>query len=344
VIVKNAADIIRRLIRLETLIVVAFLATNYGAEAADTSVKTRLAFTSLSASFAPAWLANDRGYFKDYGLDVELIYTSTLAGIQATLAEDVQFVYTGGPNVMTARRRGADLTMIACTNPYNPYVIASRPNITSPGQLRGKRVGVNRLRDTSHLSALFALRELGVEPSMVSFTQIGSTPERLVALQTGLVEAAMVGAGSIGDVKRRGMNVLIDLNERRIPYANSCIAASEAFVDGNLQRARALVRGLAKGNAYLRVGNANDVMATIAKFMRSKPTDLTVKENYTMFAQRNPKHPVIPREGIVTILEMLGHSDETWRNWKPEQFYTTAVIDSLRRDGLLDKVYDELSR
>ena len=48
----------------------------------------------------------ERGYFQEYGLDVDLLYTRTVSGIQAMLAGEVQFMATGCTEVMESRRAG----------------------------------------------------------------------------------------------------------------------------------------------------------------------------------------------------------------------------------------------
>lgn len=302
----------------------------------------RLAFTSLSATFATAWLAKERGYFKDYGLDVDLIYTRTVTGVQALVAGEIQFLYTGGPNVMVARRAGADSTMIASTNHYNPYVIASRPDIIDARQLVGKRLAVNRLADTSHLSAMFALKELGIDPSSVVFTQVGSTPERFVALHSKGVEAAMIDHSFVNAARKLGMNILVNLDERKSPYANSCIAVSTGFMKSNPQTVEAFMRAFVKGNAYVRAGSPEKVIAVMAKYMRLSADDETVRDNYTAFTKRNPKYPLMQREGVAFILQMYGQLDKTWLNWQPEQFYDNFLMEKLKKEGFLDKVYNEL--
>lgn len=309
---------------------------------ASSADKVRLVYTTLSATMAPAWVAKDKSYFNDHGLDVDFVYTGTIPGVQALLAGETQFIYTAGPNLMAARRRGADVVIIGCTAHYNPYGIAARPDIKDASQLIGKRLAVNRLGDTSHLSAVVGLRVLGIEPESITFMQVGSSPERSIALHTGVVEAAIVDEESFANLRRQGMNLLVNLNARRIPYANSCVGVSEGYIRANFQRAEALMLGLAKGNAYVRIGNPQEVMATIAKYTRRKVTDIRVKESYELFSAQNPKHPLVPRDGVVSILNMFAATDKAWLAWKPEQFYTTTVIDKLQQQGLLDKIYDEL--
>src|SRR5215510_859263 len=52
--------------------------------------RVRIAYTSLSGNMAPLWVAGEKGYFKEYGLTVDQLYTRTVTGIQAVLSGDVQ--------------------------------------------------------------------------------------------------------------------------------------------------------------------------------------------------------------------------------------------------------------
>src|SRR5688572_19063502 len=61
-----------------------------------------------------------------------------------------------------------------------------------PQTAQSKRVGVNQFLDTSHVSARFALRHVGVDPDSVRFIQVGSTPERFAALRAGCRLAPML--------------------------------------------------------------------------------------------------------------------------------------------------------
>jgi NitT/TauT family transport system substrate-binding protein len=153
---------------------------------------------------------------------------------------------------MASRRGGSDLTLLADVTPRNQYLIASRPEITQPQQLIGKSVAVNKLNDTSHLSARFALQQAGVDPDAVSYLQVGSTPERLAALQAGGVDAAIQAITTLREIRALGMNVLINLFERGVPYCGAGIGASDAWMREHPQTVEAFLRGAVRGNAYFR--------------------------------------------------------------------------------------------
>ena len=124
-----------------------------------TSVK--VAYTSLAGSLLPLWLATDRGYFKERGIEVEPIYLRTITAVQALITGDVRFIYSGCAQIMSARKSNADVRIIGNSWPYNPYMLVARPEITEPKQLEGKRVAINLVRDIFHVSARLAVQETG---------------------------------------------------------------------------------------------------------------------------------------------------------------------------------------
>jgi NitT/TauT family transport system substrate-binding protein len=232
----------------------------------------RAAYVSFAGIYVALWTAAEKGYFKEYGLTVEPIYTRTVSGIQALISGGVQFIHSACPQIMTARKAGSGILLLGATLPYNLYVVASRADITDPKQLVGKRVAINQLGDTTHLSVRFALEKAGVNPDKVTYVQVGGTPERLLALESGSVDAALQSAQSLDVIKRLRMNVLVNLFEKQLPYCGAGMGASEAFMKANPQTTEAFVRGMVKGNAYTRQGDPNQVKSIMAKYMKAALT------------------------------------------------------------------------
>jgi NitT/TauT family transport system substrate-binding protein len=338
---------------LPVAILIIVLTATFGARAAEQKQsslslqpekqKIRAAYVSSSGAFVALWVAVEKGYFKESGLSVEPIYTRTVSGVQAMVSGDVEVIYSACSQIMSATKAGADLTILAAMVPYNLYVIASRPEIKDLKLLVGKKLAIGQFGDTTHLSARFALQQGGLDPDSVTYLQVGGTPERLAALQTGSVDAALQSGQSLEILKSLGMNVLVNLLEKKIPYCGSGVGVSRAFMKANPRTVEGLVRGFVKGNAFAREGNPTEVKSIMSKYMRTDANDRRLTEAYNFYPRVvNVKYPVIPHDGLKFIIEELSYRDKTWREWRPEQFYDSSIIDRLRKEGYLDDVYKSI--
>ncbi len=305
--------------------------------------RVRAAYVSTAGIYVALWVAVEKGYFKEYGLTVEPILTRSVLGIQALISGSVQFAHSACPQFMTARKAGSDVIILSAAAPYNLYTVVSRPEITEPKQLVGKRVAINQLGDTTHLSVRFALQQAGVNPDTITYVQIGGTPERLAALQSGSVEAALQSAQNLEIVKSLGMNVLINLLEQKLPYCGAGIGVTKAFMAANPQTTEAFLRGIVKGNAYAREGNADQVKAIMAKYMRTTVTNKGLIEAYNFYPKRVlSRNPGIPIQGLAFIINEFAFRDHSWSGLKPDFFYDSSVIDKLKNEGFLDEVYKQI--
>jgi ABC-type nitrate/sulfonate/bicarbonate transport system substrate-binding protein len=302
--------------------------------------KLRIAYTSLSGNMAPLWVAGENNYFKEHGLTVDQLYTRTVSGIQAVLSGDVQMIYGACAQVMSARRAGADLLLIASTWHYNPYALVSRYRKVDANQLLGKRVAINQLQDAIHVSARLALQKVGVDPDRVIYVPVGSTPDRLVALQTGITEAAMYG-GPLEVPNERGLNVVVDLFEEKMPYCGGGIGVSGGFLKRNPRTVEAFLRGFLKGNAYYFNGNANTVKAILAKKIRANVSDKRTDQIYK-YVKNSARYPFVTRQGVAATIEILAQQDQSWTNLKPELFYDNSAMEALKREGFLDNIYGQV--
>src|SRR5262245_57461456 len=92
-----------------------------------------LAYISDSANASPAyWVAKERGIFKKYGLDIELIYISgSTRGVQSLIAGDVAFVGAVGTSALYGKLAGGDVAIVNSLTNTLPYYIIGRPEIRS---------------------------------------------------------------------------------------------------------------------------------------------------------------------------------------------------------------------
>jgi ABC-type nitrate/sulfonate/bicarbonate transport system substrate-binding protein len=302
----------------------------------------RIGYASQSGAFAQLWIAAQKNYFEAEGLNAQILFTRTVTGVQAMIAGELDFVATGCPELFRAKRQGFDLRVVADFAPVNVYLIASRKEVTSPKQLVGKTVGVNQFFDTSHVSARFALRHVGVDPDSVTFMQVGSTPERFAALRAGTIDGAVQAALFKPVLAQQGLNNLISLYDMKIPYCSGGFAAGAETLKKFPRFAEATVRAVVRGHASLGKGPEDQSKAIMSRYMRLPVTDPRLVASYNFFAKDAYfGAPKITGEAAKTTLDMMGETDPSWKKEKAESFIDTSIMSRLESEGFIDAVYKE---
>jgi len=306
--------------------------------------KIALGYSSMAGSFGAFWVAEEKGYFKEQGLDVKTTYTSTTAGLQAMMAGQFDAFGAGCPEIFEAARRGFDVKTIAAIFDRNPYLIVGRKDITKPEMLVGKSVAVGRIGDNTHLVTRYALRRLGVDPGSVTYVQLGSGVERFSALTAGSVAASVQSGFQRVLAIQSGLNVLIDLEVPDEPSCPGGIAVSGEMTKRQPRTIDALLRGLIKGNAYLRVGPEADTQRIFAKYMRLPPDDKRVIEAWSYFRQAAPRGLDLSPQAVKNVLAVMAEGDPSWAKEDASRFLDLSFINKLGAEKFADKVYEEIGR
>src|SRR5437867_409800 len=112
--------------------------------------RIRLSHSALESSNSVWYLAQDRGLYKKYGLDADLIFIpSTTTSVSSLVAGDIQVANASGGGVASAVVAGADLLMVACYLNSLPYDLVVQESIKSAEDLKGKSIGISRLGSAS---------------------------------------------------------------------------------------------------------------------------------------------------------------------------------------------------
>ena len=122
----------------------------------------RISYGGTSGYNVPIWVTQDAGLFKKYGLNTELIFLSgASAGLQAMLANEIQFANTSGSAPINATLQGTDAVIVATSYDLIPYGFVVNKDIHTPADLKGKIVAISRLGGVTELAVRVTLEKLG---------------------------------------------------------------------------------------------------------------------------------------------------------------------------------------
>src|SRR5689334_10797686 len=173
-------------------------------------------------SQAMPWIAAEAGLFKKYNLDFQLVYIASSPSVTAAmLGGDAEIGLTGGEGHIRAYVQGAtDFVFIGAVKNIFTHSILAGPAVKSPEDLRGKKIGINRIGTNPHFFTVQALRQKGIDPVKdVQLIQSGGSPETLAALVSGSLDAAALNPPSDTLALAHGFHYIIYGPDQKIPYA-----------------------------------------------------------------------------------------------------------------------------
>jgi ABC-type nitrate/sulfonate/bicarbonate transport system substrate-binding protein len=93
----------------------------------------------------PLWINKEIGISRKYGIDIEpLLVGGGSLNMQALLAGSIQLSQNSASSAIQSVLRGAPIVLIATQESRMPFQVVSRPEIKSPEQLIGKKIGIQR--------------------------------------------------------------------------------------------------------------------------------------------------------------------------------------------------------
>ena len=242
-----------------------------------------LGYSSFSSNQTPLWVAKDEGLFKRYGSDPDLILIEGgTRGAQALISGDIPIMGMSGQPVISARARGADLTMFAGVVNKMNYILVTTPAIKKPEDLKGKRIGAAQAGTASYHAVLLGLKHWGLDArrDRITILQLGNQAARVGSLQSGGSDAIIVNPGLGPALKERGNLILADFTELPIPYPQQTMSIRERTLKTDPEFVERVLKGIVAGNSFsLDPRNKERVKQIIAKYLRLDRID-KAEEHY----------------------------------------------------------------
>jgi NitT/TauT family transport system substrate-binding protein len=225
--------------------------------------KTRIAYSSRSNTITPLYVAASKGFFREEGLEVELIQVSPRLGAMAVMNGDVSFT-TSFVSTFRGILQGLPLKVILIALKKGMYFLVVRPEIKDLQDLKGKKLGVATIRGTDQLVAAELLRSKGFDPALVQPLLIGETPLRAQALASGAVQAVSVSPPYDLILQQMGYKILAGPPEVGMPASG--LFTSDRLLKENPQVVRRTLRAVMKANRFI-ADNRQETIAVMLKWL-----------------------------------------------------------------------------
>ncbi len=323
-------------------VVVLFPSPAHGADAGTPQPlkKVVIAYSGISPSQAPAWMAYENGIFRKYGFDAQLIFVeSGSRTVQTLISGDVVAAQVAGTSVLQSNLQGSGVVMIAGFLNTMDYKLIVARDITRPDQLKGKAVAVSRIGSSSDFATRYALEKYGLVPDKdVTILQIGSQPARFSALESGKIHGVMIAIPLTAKATKMGLNTLADLQMLGLEYQHTGLAVTQKLIKTEPELVRNLLRAFIDGIAYMKT-HRKEALAILAKYLKTDDPD-ALQEAYESIAQALiPEKPYPTIKGIQIMLREMGAKDASARAARPEQFVDVSFIKELDSSGFIDRLY-----
>lgn len=265
----------QRLFRLVLALTVSM--STAGFASAQTLGKVAIATTGLSTLYSlPLVVADRKGFFKDEGLEVELIdFQGGSKVLQAVVGGSVDVAAGGYDHVLTMKAKGMDLRAFVQFMRYPAMAIgitqATAAGYRSPADLRGKIIGVSAPGSSTHGVLLAFLEKNGLKGSDVSVIGLGGPSTAIAAVQSGKVDAICYVDPVMSMLEaNKTIRIIADTRNRTGAEAilggewpAAVIYASHAFIEKNPAVVQAITNAMEKSLAWIAQASPEQIVAVM---------------------------------------------------------------------------------
>lgn len=272
-----------------------------GEQAFAQTQKVRISISSRSNTSVSYYVAASKGFFREEGMDVEIIQANPRLGVMALINGDVSFT---GTFVSTVRGilSGFPLKIVAVAFKKGVYYLIAHPSVKEVQELRSKKLGVSSIRGADHLVAEELLRSKNINPAQLQPVAVGDTSVRLQSVITGAVDVTVLSPPHDLMAQQLGGRVFAGPPEIGMPASG--VITSERLIKENPQFVKRGVRAILKANRFIEENKA-ETIKILLQWVKQTPE--IASRSYEVELKSILRDGIMADSDIESFIERLGN-------------------------------------
>ena len=271
--------------------------------------------------YLPLTVAEQLGYFKDEGLDINIVdFAGGARALQAVVGGSADVVSGAFEHTVNMQSKGQFMRAFVLQGLAPQIVLGvnpkTMPDFKSIADLRGKKIGVTAPGSSTNVMVNFLLAKAGLKPSDVAIVGVGASQGAVAAMTSGQIDA-ISNLDPVITLLQRGGNLKIVSDTRdpreaeRVfggPMPAGCLYAPQAFLDRNPNTAQAMVNAMVRANKWIQQAGPGDIIKAVPESFLLGDRAVYID---AFLAAKKALSPdgLIPDKGAETALRALASVD-----------------------------------
>jgi ABC-type nitrate/sulfonate/bicarbonate transport system substrate-binding protein len=285
-------------------------------------------------------VATRLGLFQQHGLDATVTYIQSGARTAASvIAGETPIGFSGGQPVIGTQAAGGDMVSVSIFVPRFTYDIQVTPAIERPEQLRGGLIASSGRGGTADMALQHLAEQWGMKlDEDLNVLTTGGMPERLAALESGNVQAAMVEPPFSLIARRQGFRTLVNLRESDYEAPSYGVITTRAYIASNEDVVRRFLRATVAATARIKTDPEGLLPLLVEEYKLDDPE--MAREMLTEVGQKlMPRAPYPNVKGFENTLKNLALSNPEVARLRVEDLIEPRFIREMEEDGFIRRLY-----
>jgi ABC-type nitrate/sulfonate/bicarbonate transport system substrate-binding protein len=303
--------------------------------------KITINYATRTGTTWPLYIAKEGGYFRKYGLDVDIAFAVHPAAIAMVISGEAAMTNYPLEQAMLAGSKGGSLTIVGSPYRKSLFALMADKSFATVRDLKGKRIGVSQIGDAPYNYAVGLLGKFGLTPRDVQWIPIGTDVNgRAAALVAGRVDATMLTAPVYFKLEEKGYRSLANTSDYDDIYAPTVYVFTKSTVAAHPKLPELLIK--AHTEAIKRFYEDKDF--ALKAYVKYAPEDLAALGRvYDRYAKTNTFERV-PYVLTAAVQYMMDHPVDEQSAAQMKSFDFRTIIDNttvarLVREGFFEKLF-----
>jgi NitT/TauT family transport system substrate-binding protein len=271
--------------------------------------------------YLPLTVAEQKGFFKDEGLEVEIVdFAGGARALQAVVGGSADVVSGAFEHNINMQAKGQPMRAFVLQGRAPQIVLAvsnkTMPNFKSVADLKGKKIGVTAPGSSTNIMTNFVLAKSGLKGTDVSYVGVGASQGAVAALRSGQIDA-ISNLDPVITMLARNNDITIISDTRDVaeadkvfggPMPAATLYSPVAFIEKNPNTVQALTNAIVRANKWIQQAGPSDIVKTVPESFllgdRAVYIDAFLKAKPALSPDG-----MIPEQGPATALRALSSID-----------------------------------